>query len=161
MGAREWEGLLGTHKGLWIRLETLGAHPGCAPTQGPFPGFGFQQPRAAQLHLLYFCSHPPPPRHTTQYLLSLTPLSSRSVLPAVPGLQWEPPAAPAATETCLPCSATPSPRLPLFSRLSFLLSPPPRPPSPQHAELQLPKEGSLETSAGGSRKGNLKLPSRG
>lgn len=129
--------------------------PGLRPHAGPLPRLWLPAAsRGSAAFTLLLQSPPPPPRHTTQYLLSLTPPSSRSVLPGVPGLHREPPAA---TETCLPCSATPSPRLRLFSRLSFLLSPPP----PAHTELQLPKEGSLETSAGGSRKGNLKLPSGG
>lgn len=130
--------------------------PGLCPHAGPLPRLWLPAASRSSAAFTLLLQSPPPPRHTAQYLLSLTPLSSRSVLPAVRGLPQEPPAAPAAPEPCVPCSATPSPRLRLFSRLSFLLSPP-----PPRAELQLPKEGSLETSAGGSRKGNLKLPSRG
>lgn len=143
-------GFTRTHKGLWIRLETPGAHR-CAPTQGPLPGFGFQQPsRGSAAFTLYFCSHPLP--QGTQHNTSFLNPPPRSVLPGAGCTgSLRPPLRPA-------CPAPPL--LPLglglFSRLSFLLLPS----SPAHTELQLPKEGSPETSAGGSRKGNLKLPLR-
>lgn len=130
--------------------------PGLRPHAGPLPRLWLPAASRSSAAFTLLLHHPPPPRHTAQYLLSLTPLSSRPVLPAVPGLHREPPAAPAAPETCVPCSATPSPRLRLFSRLSFLLSPPPPAPHPSRApaskrgqprnQRRRLQEGQLETA---------------
>lgn len=37
MGARAWEGLLGTYKGLWLRLEDARRPPGLRPHARPLP----------------------------------------------------------------------------------------------------------------------------
>lgn len=128
------------------------------PRTAPSPALASSSP--AQLNCIYLISAVtlPPPRHTDTIPPFSNPLSSPSLLLAFPGLHREPPAAPAATETCAPSSKrghrSSFPSAPAI----FVLSPSsPLPP----AELQLPKEGSLETSAGRSTKGNLKLPSGG
>lgn len=141
-------------------LDKTGGHSaptrGATPRTAPSPVLAFSS--LVQLNCIYFifCSHPPPPRHIdTIPPFSNPPLLSVFAL-AVPGLQREPPAAPAATETCVPCSAACSPRLRLFSWLSFLLTPPspPRPPrrapaskrgQPRNQRRRL-QEGQLETA---------------
>lgn len=161
MGPQAWEGLLGTHKGLRIRLEDARRLPGLRPHALPLPLPRLPAaPRNSTAFILFLQSTPSPKAHKTQYLLSLTPLSSPSLLLAVPGPHREPPAAPAATETCAPCSKRGlrrcSPRLRLFSFLSLLLTPPSSP-----CGAPASKRGQPRNQRRGSWKGNLKLPSRG
>lgn len=128
------------------------------PRTAPSPASASSSP--AHCITLFLQSTPSPKAHKTQYLLSLTPLSSPSLLLAVPGPHREPPAAPAATETCAPCSKRGhrrcSPRLRLFSFLSLLLTPPSSP-----CGAPASKRGQPRNQRRGSWKGNLKLPSRG
>lgn len=156
--APEWEGLQGTHKGLRMRLGDLGAHQGCAPALRPFPCLAFQQPR--QHNCVYFISAaapPPPPPRNTDTIPPFSPLT-----PPLRLCSWLPGAAPAATETCAPCSKRGHRRqFPSDSAIFVPFFSPSHPSFLPPAELLLPKEGSLETSAGGFRKGNLKLSSRG
>lgn len=107
---------------------TRAAPPRTAPSPAPASS-GPAQPNC----IYYIPAATPLPQCTqTQYLLSLTPLSSPSLLPAVPGLHREPPTAPAATETCAPCSnrghrrsfpSAPAIFVPFFPSHSSLLPP--------------------------------------
>lgn len=98
------------------------------PHTAPSPALPSSSP--AQLNCIYLISAvtPPPPRHIDTIPPFSNPLSSPSLLLAVPGLHREPPAAPAATETCAPSSKARTPQLvPLGSSYfrSFSLLPPP------------------------------------
>lgn len=70
VGAWAWEGLLGTHKGLWIKLEDARRPPGLRPPRTPLP---LPRPPAAQRSSTAFILFLPPPspkahRHNTSFL---------------------------------------------------------------------------------------------
>lgn len=157
MGAREWEGLLGTHRGLWIRLEDTLRPPGVRPHARPLPQSWLSAASCSSTAFTLFSAVTPLPQGTeTQYLLSLTPLSSPSLLWPSRGCNGSlPPPRPLLRPAC------PAPPLvPLGSGyfrgfLSFsLLPPPPTPPrrapaskrgQPRNQRRRL-QEGQLETA---------------
>lgn len=156
MGAQAWEGLLGAHKGFRIRLKDARRLTGLRPHAQPLPlPWLLAAPRSSTAFILFLQSTPSPKAHKTQYLLSLTPLSSPSLLLAVPGPHREPPAAPAATETFARTPplfpSAPAIFVPFFTSHSSLL--PLRSSSFQKRAASKPAQRLL--------KGNLKLPSRG
>lgn len=155
-GARAWEGLLGIHKGLWIRLEDARRPPGLRPHAQPLPLRWPPATHRSSTASIFFFSHPLPQGTQAQYLF-LTPLSSPSLLLAVPGClgSLPPPRPPLRLERPAASmdTAASALRIRLFSFLSFLLTPPSSPSGSPASKRGQPRnqrrrllQGQLETA---------------
>lgn len=135
------------------RSAPTGAAP---PRTAPSLALASSSPPQLNLRLFYVISHPLPQGTQAQYL-SPTPLSSPSLLLAVPGCTGSlpPPRPPLRLERPAASidTAASAPRIRLFSFLSFLLTPPSSPSGSPASKRGQPRnqrwrllQGQLETA---------------